>query len=158
MIVTRRQKERLEREEECERILACYGADLASFDRISVALDRQFVMLHNRAHVLFFLCGIVITSTTIVAHFTTEMREGIQLLLMIGGGLALISAVFVLAGVLKIRWMTQHVGEDLRGWLRATIEFRDRKTRAYVIASALLVGSLACYQLSMGLAIYALAT
>jgi hypothetical protein len=157
-MATRRRKRRLEPEEECERILACYGTDLASFDRISVALDRQFVMLHNRAHVLLFLCGIVITTTSIVAHFTTEMRQSIQLLLLSGGGLALMSAVFVLAGVLKIRWMTEHVGEDLRSWLLTTLEFRERKTRAYVIASTLLVASLACYQLSMGLAIYALAT
>jgi hypothetical protein len=153
-----RHDRRLEREAECDRILAYYGADPASFERISLALDRQFVMLHNRAHVLLLLCGIVITSTSIVAHFTTEMRQSIQLLLMTGGGLALVAAVFVLAGVLRIQWMTQHVGEDVRAWLLTTLAFRDRKTRAYVTASSLLVAALACYQLSMGLAIYAIAT
>lgn len=153
-----RRKWRIEREEECDRILSYYGTAPSSFERISVALDRQFVMLHNRAHVLLFLCGIVITSTSIVAHFATEMRRNINALLLTGGVLALCSAVVVLAGVLKIQWMTGHIGEDLRTWLLATLEFRNRKTRAYLVASALLVCSLAFYQLSMGLAIFTIAT
>jgi hypothetical protein len=44
--------ERLDREQECARIMTAYGADFGS---LFALLDRQFRLLHNRAQVLLAL-------------------------------------------------------------------------------------------------------
>lgn len=133
----------LDRQQEAERILAVYGEK--AFDTIMAMLERQFAVLHNRAHVLLGLCGIVITTTGFSGRIIAGTNAAAQWLIVGGVALVLVSAAVVVWGVLHLRWLTLHPGEDTRTWLASALAYRDLKTARYRLGIALMLAGLALY-------------
>ena len=51
----------------------------------------------------------------------------------------------VCLGVLHLRWITQHPGEQIEGWLSMSLAYRDRKTQYYRVGIVLTLIGLALY-------------
>jgi hypothetical protein len=150
----------LTREEECDRILKGHGPE--DFERISSALDRQFGTIHNRAQLLLGICGVMISASVLITtgriigrpDFLHQHIAG--RLLIVAGGTEILAAAVVVAGVLSVRWITQQPGDDLRGWVISNLAYRDRKTRSYRVAIALVLLSLVTYQVAVAIVLWGL--
>jgi hypothetical protein len=146
----------LHREEECERILDSYGEN---FEAISAALDRQFSTIHNRAQVVLGICGILISASVLVTTGKLIAGPNLQnprlpgLALVAAGILEVGAAAVVVGGVLRVRWITQQPGADVRSWVMATLAYRDRKTNVYHTAVSLVLLSMVAYQTAVTLAL-----
>lgn len=119
----------------------------------SMPLERQQQMIDHRGEVQLAVCGILITSASIITRFT--VNQLICVLLLGGSLIALVAAAVVVMGVLRVRWLTRQSGDTLEEWLIATLAIRDRKTAAYHQATAILFVSLLFYQISIALALVA---
>jgi len=102
----------LSRTEEADRILALYGDDLPA---VMTMLERQFVVLHNRAQVLLTLCGIVISTTGFSGRIIAGTNALAQVLIVGGVALVLLSAAIVVWGVLHLRWLSRSARTRGRG-------------------------------------------
>ena len=136
-------QDHLDREEEADRILAVYGDQ--NFEPIMTMLERQFVVLHNRAQVLLALCGIVITTTGFSGRNIAGTGFEAKVMVIAGVALVLLSAAVVVWGVLHLRWLTMQAGQSTRRWLITSLAYRDRKTRAYRIGIVLMLVGLMLY-------------
>src|SRR5262249_8500682 len=142
--------QKLNRDEECDRILQVHGAD--DFAAISAELNRQFTTIHNRAQLLLGICGVLISASVLVTtgrligrpQFLHQRFAG--QLLVVAGVLEITAAAVVIAGVLNVRWITQQPGTDLRAWVMSNLKYRDAKTRAYRLSLVLVLLSMAMYQ------------
>jgi len=132
----------LSRTEEADRILALYGDDLPA---VMTMLERQFVVLHNRAQVLLTLCGIVISTTGFSGRIIAGTNALAQVLIVGGVALVLLSAAIVVWGVLHLRWLTMQVGADTRSWLLTSLVYRDKKTNAYRVGITVMLVGLTLY-------------
>src|SRR5687768_16032755 len=83
----------LSRDDEARRILAEYGEE--GFEPIMMMLERQFVVLHNRAHVALDLCGIIISTTSFSGRIIAGANVAAQWLIIAGVALVLLSAAVV---------------------------------------------------------------
>lgn len=133
----------LNREDEAERLIRFYGEDAGG--KIMETLERQFVILHNRAQVLLGLCGIVVTTAGFSGRFIAETGPWSQVLIVVGVALALLAAAVVVYGVLHLRWLSQQDGQLLRPWLLTCLAYRDRKTNFYRAAILILLVGLTAY-------------
>jgi hypothetical protein len=147
----------LTREEECERILEHYGPE--HFEKISDALDGQFRTIHNRAELLLGICGILISANVIVSTGRL-LREGDfahqlapRVFLAAAGALVMLAAGIVVGGVLRVRWITQQPGDDIRSWVMSNLAYRDAKTRSYRISTLLVLVAMASYEIAVALAL-----
>ncbi len=131
----------------------------ADFDRLSIALDRQFRTLHNRAQLLLGICGVlisasvVVTTGRIIGRPTFEHQHLAGILLVAAGALEITAAAIVVGSVMRIRWITQQPGADLPAWIHANLAFRDAKTRSYRIAILLVLLSMFAYQAAIAIAL-----
>ncbi len=142
--------ERLTREEECARILAVCGPH--DYEVAFRALDVQFKLLHARAQVLLGISGVLVSTSVllmtgkIIVRSVLLHERVISPLVMGAGAAAILSAAIVVSSVLRIRWMTQLPGGDLRAWIMTSLAYRDSKTNAYRIAIGTLLLSMVLFQ------------
>lgn len=129
-------------DQEIARILGEYDGKLPD---IMSMLERQFTVLHNRAQVLLTLCGIVISTTGFSGRIVAGTNETAQILVVSGVGLILLAAIVCSWGVLHLRWLTLQKGDDIRAWLRASLRYRNIKTRSYRIAVIIMLFGLTTY-------------
>ena len=142
--------ERLTREQECERLLAIAGPD--GYETVFRALDVQFKLLHDRAQLLLGICGVLVSTSVvlmtgkIIIRSRVEHEQVIAPLAVIAGVAAVASAALVVGGVLRVRWMTELPGADLRAWIMAALRYRESKTFAYRTSLAALLVSMGMFQ------------
>lgn len=147
---------RLTREEECDRILKTCGPDHT--EKIFLVIDRQFRMLHNRAQVLLAICGVLLSTSVvlmtgkIISSTHLEHQAVIVPLLVAAGAAEIAAAAIVVGGVLRIRWTSQLPGDDVRGWVLHSLQYRDRKTTTYHTGIAVLLLSMLFFQTAATLA------
>ena len=139
----------LRRDAEADRILRYYGGD--ALPEIMAMLERQFVVLHNRAQVLLGLCGIVVTTTGFSGRLVAGTNAAAQWLIIAGVALVLGAAAVVVWGVLHLYWLTMQPGESTREWLLTSLAYRDKKTRAYRIGISLLLVGLTVYAAALSI-------
>jgi hypothetical protein len=148
--------DQLTREEECERLLQTYSND---FHRLSVALDRQFRILHDRAQVVLGICGILISANVlvvtgrIIVRASLDHRRALGYLLAGAGSFEIISAAVVVGSVLRVRWISRPPGTELRSWVLTNLAYRDAKTRSYRLAVLLVLLAMLAYQVTVAIAI-----
>lgn len=107
-------------------------------------LSTQFVVMQTRSHLLLTLATIILTITGFSGpkiassglFARTCMAIGIVLVLM---------AVTILLSAMRIRWLTQFVHEDPQAVLTAIINYRNHKTRLYMVYLVLITIGLTCY-------------
>lgn len=140
---------RLTREEECARILKVSGED--GYEMAYRVLDAQFKLLHDRAQLLLGLCGVLVSTSVVLMTGKIIARsvlnqQLISPLLVAAGAAAIGAAAIVVGGVLRIRWMSELPGDDLRGWVMGSLRYRDSKTFAHHTSIVLLLLSMALFQ------------
>ena len=142
--------ERLTREQECDRLLHVAGAD--PYETVFRALDVQFKLLHDRAQLLLGICGVLVSTSVvlmtgkIIIRSRVDHQQAIAPLAVIAGVAAVASAAIVVGGVLRVRWMTELPGADVRAWIMSSLRYRDRKTLAYRTSLAILLVSMGMFQ------------
>jgi hypothetical protein len=73
--------------------------------------------------------------------------------LVVAGILEITAAAVVVAGVLRVRWITQQPGADLSEWVMSNLAYRDEKVRVYRVAMVLLLLSMVAYQTAIAIAL-----
>jgi hypothetical protein len=144
--------ERLDRERECDRIMSVSGAQP---EKVFATLNLQFRLIHNRAQVLLAICGVLLSTSVVV--MTGKIVGGSDLtypstigrLLIAAGTAEMLAAAIVIGIVLDVRWMSQLIGDDLRGWVMTSLRYRDHKTLAYRAAIVLLLLSMVLFQFAV---------
>lgn len=146
---------RLSREQECERILKACGAEPRE---VFFVLERQFRLLHNRAQVLLGICGVLVSTSIVLMTGKILGRprlayHDIIIPLLVGAAAAEITAAaIVVGGVLRIRWITELAGDDIRAWVMTALGYRDSKASAYRASIIVLLFSMLLFQIAATLA------
>lgn len=148
-------------EKEADQILRIYGGcedgqyANANAKDITSLLERQFAVLTGRAQMLLGLSGIVITTTGFSGRAIASTGLLAQWLIVSGIFFVLSGAVAIVWGILRLNWVTQLVGSDIRVALIDMLAYRDRKTRAYRLGLLLLIIGLALYVSAIALMVLA---
>ena len=131
------------RQEEISRIIKIYGRD--DTRSIMEMVERHFMVLHHRSQVLLGLSGIVITTTGFSGRLIAGTNDLAKWLIISGVALVMAAAATVCYGVLHLRWLTQHPGQEIEEWLDLTLAYRDRKTRFYRVGIVMTMIGLTLY-------------
>lgn len=134
--------------EEANKILLLTNNDLLKALEL---LEKQLNTLHLRAQVLMSLAGIVITVTGFSGRLIAATSFISQILIIAGLVTVLISAVWVFARVMGIKWVTSNLTANSADSLEKIIERRNRKTRAYSRGGIILCVGLLFYAIAFAM-------
>lgn len=133
------------RRDEARRIGALVGGDhRAAYD----LLERQLAVLVLRTQVLLSLSGIVITVTGFSGRAIAQSGVAARVSITVGILIVLAAALTAIGGVLRLRWLSQILGDDVATTLERGLALRDLKSR-WLAAAMILFG--------LGFAAYCLA-
>jgi hypothetical protein len=122
--------------EEAQQILTLVRGDaLAAYDLV----ERQLSVLVLRAQVMLSLSGIVVTVTGFSGRAIAETSQLARASISAGILVVLAAAVTAIGGVLKLRWLTQELSDDVVEMLARSIVARDRKARFLALSLLLFV-------------------
>lgn len=130
------------RQDEVTRILAFTREDP---ERAYGVVERQLSVLVLRTQVMLSLSGIVITVTGFSGRAIAQTNDLARLLVSAGILIVLAAAATAIGGVLRLRWLTQELGPDLRSTLVRMLEIRDTKSRFLSAALLLFLVGFSCY-------------
>jgi hypothetical protein len=131
---------------EAERILAlCSGDALRAFDIV----QSQHMTLVLRTQVMLSLSGIVITVTGFSGRAIAETSALARVSIVAGLVLVLLAAAILVAGVLRLKWLTQALREDVRASIVFGLELRNRKARSLSIGLLFFVVGFSLYVLAV---------
>ncbi len=127
---------------EAERILKWAKGDAGrAFDMV----EQQLSVLVMRAQVMLSLSGIVITVTGFSGRAIAQSGRLAQVLVAAGIIVVLLSAAIAIGGVLRLRWLTQELSDDVLDTLGRMLRIRDEKSKSLSFALVLFVLGFACY-------------
>lgn len=131
---------------EARAILAlCDGDKLKAFDKV----EGQLAVLVLRTQVMLSLSGIVITVTGFSGRAIADTGALARGCIIAGLFLVLGAAAVGVWGVLRLKWMTQTIHDDILVTLNAGIALRDRKSQSLKIALAMFVLGFTSYCLAV---------
>lgn len=130
------------RSEEIERILKLTNSDT---ERAFGLVERQLSVLVLRTQVMLSLSGIVITVTGFSGKAIAQTNELARALVSAGILIVLAAAATAIGGVLRLKWLTQELGEDLHKTLDRMLQVRDEKSRFLSAALVLFIVGFSCY-------------
>jgi hypothetical protein len=134
------------REDEAKRILDLCGGDrLRAFEMV----QAQFSVLVLRTQVMLSLSGIVITVTGFSGRAIAETSLLARICIVSGLATVLLAAAVSVAGVLRLRWLTQSIEDDALATIRAGLEIRNKKTRYLAVALTLFITGFSLYCLAV---------
>lgn len=128
--------------EEIARILTLTGGDT---ERAYGLIERQLSVLVLRTQVMLSLSGIVITVTGFSGRAIAQTNDLARWLVSIGILVVLAAAVTAIGGVLRLKWLTQELRDDLTETLHRMLEIRDTKSRYLTAALLLFLAGFSCY-------------
>ncbi len=137
---------KLSLEEELDFIKEIHGNDTQS---IFAFLRECFALLQARAQMLLGLATICLTITGFSGPRMARSNPYSRVLIGVGLLFVLAAVVAVVAGPLRLRWMTAWRAESLDTTLLENLRRRATKTRLYSLATVLLLVGLIAYLLSM---------
>lgn len=138
----------IDSETEARRILEmCEGRLL---DAMGV-LERQFNTLHNRAQVLFSLCGIVVTVTGFSGRLIAGTNTAAQVSIILGLAVVIFCAIYLYHSVMTLRWATQRLDTTSERTMARVIERRNLKTAAYKRGGYILFLGLILYSVAIAI-------
>ena len=129
--------------EEAAQLIELYGG----VERLPACIEvisKQFIVLQSRSQLLLTLATITLTITGFSGP-KIAASGAFARCAMASGLLFVLLAVVILLGTLRIRWLTQFSGASAQATVTAILEYRNRKTRWYLLELGLLVIGLACY-------------
>jgi hypothetical protein len=118
---------------EAEALLRLAGSELEAYH----LLERQLSVLVMRTQVLLSLSGIVITVTGFSGRQIAQTSQVARLCIAAGIVVVLGAAVMAIAGVLRLRWLSQMLGGDALENVMNGLVIRDRKSRYLSVASVM---------------------
>lgn len=130
------------RAEEIDRILKLTNSDT---ERAFGLVERQLSVLVLRTQVMLSLSGIVITVTGFSGRAIAQTNEVARTLVSAGILIVLAAAATAIGGVLRLKWLTQELGEDLHKTLDRMLQVRDEKSRFLSAALVLFIVGFSCY-------------
>ena len=134
------------RRREAEHILnLCLKDHLRAYELV----ERQLAVLVVRAQVLLSLSGIVITVTGFSGRAIADSSRLARVSIAAGILVVLASAAMAMAGVLRLKWLSQDIDDEPIVTLLRILELRDRKSRNLRWALALFVIGLSLYCLAI---------
>ena len=119
----------------------CKGDALRAFEMV----QGQLGVLVLRTQVMLSLSGIVITVTGFSGRAIAQTSALARGCIVAGLFIVLAAAAVAVAGVLRLRWLTQSLVADPLVTLRRGLEIRDRKSRFLSLALALFVAGFSLY-------------
>jgi hypothetical protein len=132
--------------EEARRLAALVGGDhRAAYEM----LERQLAVLVLRTQVLLSLSGIVITVTGFSGRAIAQSGDLARFSITAGIVLVLAAALTAVGGVLRLRWLSQIMGDDIATTLARGIELRERKARWLAVAMIFFGVGFSCYCLAI---------
>jgi hypothetical protein len=130
------------RVDEARRIIALVGGDhRAAYD----LLERQLAVLVMRTQVLLSLSGIVVTVTGFSGRAIAQTSAPARASIVVGILVVLAAALTAIGGVLRLRWLSQIVGDDVHTTLEQGLALRDQKSRWLATAMVLFGVGFAAY-------------
>jgi len=130
------------RSEEIDRILKLTNSDT---ERAFGLVERQLSVLVLRTQVMLSLSGIVITVTGFSGKAIAQTNELARTLVSAGILIVLAAAATAIGGVLRLRWLTQELADDMQDTLLRMLEIRDTKSRFLSAAPFLFIVGFSCY-------------
>lgn len=131
---------------EAERILSLCGGDaLRAFNIV----QTQHTTLVLRTQVMLSLSGIVITVTGFSGRAIAETSALARLSIVAGLVLVLLAAGVLVAGVLRLKWLTQALRDDVRSSIVFGLALRNRKARFLSLGLLLFVVGFSLYVLAV---------
>ncbi len=133
--------------EEVKRLEQLYGP--GNTRGLLENLRESFTVLQLRSQLLLSLIVVCLTITGFSGPRIAE-TGGLARIALFSGVLAvLVSALILVAGPLRIRWVTQWVSDDPADTLRLLIRRRNRRTYLYHSAAICLLIGLTGYVVSL---------
>lgn len=133
---------------EVQRILKLAEGNAAkAFDLV----EKQLSVLVLRTQVMLSLSGIVITVTGFSGREIARTSETARVLVATGILVVLLSAATAIGGVLRLRWLTQEITDDIEATLTNMLRIRDAKSRFLTAALGFFVLGFACYCVAIAL-------
>lgn len=123
----------------------CNGDKLKAFDKV----EGQLAVLVLRTQVMLSLSGIVITVTGFSGRAIADTGALARGCIIAGLFLVLGAAAVGVWGVLRLKWLTQTIQDDILVTLNAGIALRDRKSQSLKIALAMFVLGFTLYCLAV---------
>src|SRR5437868_2886032 len=134
------------RRREAEHILKlCLNDHMRAYE----VVERQLAVLVLRAQVMLSLSGIVITVTGFSGRAIAETSHLARACISSGILMVLFSAAVAIAGVLRLRWLSQLIDDEPIVTLLRGLEVRDRKSRNLRTALMIFVSGFALYCLAI---------
>lgn len=137
---------KLSPEEEVDFLKEIHGG---SYDRLFSNVKESFALLQTRSQMLLGLATICLTITGFSGPRMAQSNPLSRFFIGFGLSFVLASVVAVVAGPLRLQWITAWKADSLDETLIQNIKRRDAKTRMYKIATALLLTGLTGYLLSL---------
>lgn len=131
---------------EARNVLELCGGDALAAFRI---LEAQLAVLVLRSQVMLSLSGIVITVTGFSGRAIAQTTPLARASVVAGLCLVLLAAAVAIAGVLRLRWLTQELGGEPLAMLERALAIRDAKSRFLTAALALFVVGFSLYVLAV---------
>jgi hypothetical protein len=128
--------------DEVAKILALTRGDA---ERAYGVVERQLSVLVLRTQVMLSLSGIVITVTGFSGRAIAQTNDLARLLVSTGILVVLAAAATAIGGVLRLRWLTQELADDMQDTLLRMLEIRDTKSRFLSLALLLFIAGFSCY-------------
>lgn len=128
--------------EEADYLLELYDGRLSSCLEF---LKQHFNVIQARSQLLLTICTLALTITGFSGPKIAQTNLFAQYSMVTGIVFVLATMVILLLGGLRIRWVTQLIGDTPRETLASIILYRNRKTRLYFIELSLLVIGLSSY-------------
>ncbi len=130
------------RRDEVTRILALTKGNS---ERAFELVERQLSVLVLRTQVMLSLSGIVVTVTGFSGRAIAQTNELARVLVSAGIVIVLAAAATAIGGVLRLRWLTQELRDDITDTLGRMLEIRDAKSRFLSAALILFIVGFSCY-------------
>ena len=139
-------------DDEVKRIIALTKGDAAKAYEL---VQSQLSVLVLRTQVMLSLSGIVITVTGFSGRAIAQTSELARFLVAAGILVVLSAAAVAIGGVLRLRWLTQELTDDVETTLLRMLNIRQSKSRFLSAALALFVVGFACYCVAIALMLVA---
>jgi hypothetical protein len=129
---------------EIEHLCASFsnGEDLSPIYQL---LDNQLSVLHTRALALVQLAGVIITVTGFSGRIIADTNVMAQFLLVLGLSLVVVAASIAIGFVMPVRWISTYLHLETEKWMAVAIRRRNRKTKAFRVASIILLFGMTFY-------------
>lgn len=137
---------------EIAAIIKCFGA--AEHLRLYQLVEGQLAVIHARAVSLMQLSGVVVTVTGFSGRIIADTNDTAQALIVSGVALVGLAAVVSLLFVMPIRWLTTAMHLETEAWLLWCLRRRAKKTRAFRIATGILVVGMVLYLTAIAIMLF----